>query len=110
MSLLYSFDSRCWYLVGMSVQNIRPPAPLWTHTARWRESLHVGQFVEIRESTSPAERPKWFKGIIKDVSKLGDPMYEILGGADLETYCVNGVGKMLPLLLLHRTRQVRVSL
>jgi hypothetical protein len=92
-----------------SIQSIRPPAPLWTHTQRWRESLQLGQFVEIRDSTSRADRPKWYKGIIKAISNVGDPLNDILGGADLETFCLDedGIGKKQPLLLLNRSRQVR---
>jgi ubiquitin carboxyl-terminal hydrolase 8 len=77
-----------------------PPAPLWSRTKRWREKLKVGDAVEIRDSSSIVNRPKWYSGIVKQIGKPTDRARVIDGGADLEDS---------NLLLLHRTQQVLVE-
>eukprot|EP00751_Fragilariopsis_kerguelensis_P010792 CAMPEP_0170769684 /NCGR_PEP_ID=MMETSP0733-20121128/7105_1 /TAXON_ID=186038 /ORGANISM="Fragilariopsis kerguelensis, Strain L26-C5" /LENGTH=1382 /DNA_ID=CAMNT_0011111289 /DNA_START=85 /DNA_END=4230 /DNA_ORIENTATION=- len=68
---------------------LQPIAPLYTHSGRWREGLKRGSVLEVRDSMSKADRPKWYKGIVK---KVGGRHYEpsslqlksIEGGAQLE--------------------------
>lgn len=80
------------------------PKPLWSRTLRWREQVVVGQVVEVRDSSSRADRPKWYKGVVRRVGHPHDPPRPIVGGADLE---LQDDGK--PLLLLGQTRQVLVE-
>lgn len=94
---------------GLS-SKIKSPAPLWSQTDRWRERISVGDIVEVRDSSSIVEKPKWYKGEIKKIGKVSDSVRELNGGADLETYPVNGASsKKAHLLLLNRTQQVLVE-
>lgn len=89
---------------------VKAPAPLWSRTDRWRERIAVGDIVEVRDSSSLAERPKWYKGEIKKVGRPNDPVREIKGGAPLEVYPVEGdESKKEHLLLLRRLQQVLVE-
>mmetsp|Transcript_8792 Transcript_8792/g.21463 ORF Transcript_8792/g.21463 Transcript_8792/m.21463 type:complete len:1215 (+) Transcript_8792:406-4050(+) len=63
---------------------IQPIAPLWTHCRRWRESITTGAVLEVRDSLSKADRPKWYKGIVKKVGRPNGPYKTIEGGAQLE--------------------------
>jgi hypothetical protein len=81
----------------------QPPFPLWSRTSRWRESIHVGTVVEVRDSSSIVERPKWYKGVVRRVGRRSDQPWQLVGGAQLETY----QGKHL--LLLGQTQQVLVE-
>jgi ubiquitin carboxyl-terminal hydrolase 8 len=65
---------------------LNPPAPLWTHSKRWRERLAEGNLVEVRDSLSTADRPKWYKGIAKAIGNPNGPLRKMEGGALLETY------------------------
>lgn len=89
-----------------------PPAPLWTRTSKWRERIAVGDEVEIRESTSVVQRPKWHRAVVLAVGFEGEVPREIEGGAPLEVYDDGGgegkTGRKRPLLLMGRTRQVRL--
>ncbi|KAL7580968.1 hypothetical protein ACA910_005782 [Epithemia clementina (nom. ined.)] len=109
---------------GMA-NKLLPPAPLWSHTPRWRERIQVGDIVEVRDTSSLVHRPKWYKGEVKKIGRPSDPMRELEGGADLELYPVkraSGGGggedtddeeqsqiKQEPLLLLKRGQQILVE-
>ena len=82
--------------------------PLWTKTAQWRNQIKVGQEVEVRESTSLVQRPKWHRGTVLAVGDENDMPRELEGGAELELIDVNDEGAKIPLNLLKRRRQVRV--
>jgi len=80
--------------------------PLWTKTAQWRNQIKVGQEVEVRESTSLVQRPKWHRATVLAVGDENDMPRELEGGAELELLDVNDVGAKIPLNLLKRRRQV----
>jgi hypothetical protein len=82
--------------------------PLWTRSANWREQIKVGSEVEIRESTSLVQRPKWHRATVLAVGGENEPPRELEGGAELELLGVNAVGKKIPLTLLNRKAQVCV--
>ena len=68
----------------------------------------MGDEVEIRESTSMVQRPKWHRATVLAVGKQTDPPRELEGTAELEVLEDNGAGKKVPLKLLKRKRQVCV--
>ncbi len=80
--------------------------PLWTRTADWRDQIKVGDEVEIRESTSLVQRPKWHRATVLLVGDGNDIPRELEGGAELEAFDVIGAGKKVPLIMLNRKRQV----
>lgn len=84
------------------------PAPLWSRTNRWRERIQVGDTVEVRDSSSLAARPRWYRGEVKKVGHPEDPIRELSCGAELEQYEFEGQEKG-PLLLLWEYRQVLVE-
>ena len=92
------------------------PAPMWTHTRRWRENMQIGDKVEIRDSTSHVQQPKWFRGTVRKIGKKDDAPRDLYDGAMLEklelsaTATTNG-GKPLtyPLVVLKRMQQVLVE-
>jgi len=86
-----------------------PPVPLWSRTSRWREQIKVGDEVEVRESSSLVQRPKWHRATVLAVARETDPPRELVGGAELEAMDDNGHGKKVPLLLLNRKRQILVE-
>lgn len=89
---------------------VKAPVPLWTRTERWRERIRVGDIVEVRDTSSLAERPKWYKGEIKKVGNPNDRVRPLDGGAELEKYDVGSPGgKKEHLLLLRRAQQVLVE-
>ena len=93
-----------------SSKEVMPPAPLWSQTGRWRERLRVGDVVEIRDSSSTVQRPKWFKGEVKKIGKPSDPVRKLTGGADLEEYPVEGhETRKEKLLILKRSQQMLVE-
>ena len=63
---------------------LRPIAPLWTHCKRWREGITNGALVEVRDSMSTVDRPKWYKGVVKKIGFARGPYKPIEGGAELE--------------------------
>jgi ubiquitin carboxyl-terminal hydrolase 8 len=65
---------------------LSPPAPLWSHSKRWRERLAEGNLLEVRDSLSTADRPKWYKGIVKAIGNPNGPWRMIEGGARVEMY------------------------
>ncbi|GKY93302.1 hypothetical protein MPSEU_000297700 [Mayamaea pseudoterrestris] len=86
------------------------PAPLWSRTRRWRERVRVGEIVEVRDVSSRVDRPKWYRGEIKSVGGANDPLRQVVGGAILEEYSLNGQSdKKEHLILLRRTQQVLVQ-
>lgn len=104
-------------------KSLAPPAPLWSKTVKWREQIKVGDEVEIRESTSLVQRPKWHRATVLAVGNEHDTPRELEGGAELELFVVNTVSgsggsgsghvshkrrRKVPLLLLNRKRQVCV--
>ena len=78
--------------------------PLWTRTAKWREQIKQGDEVEIRESTSLVQRPKWHRATVLLVGGENDVPRELDGGAELEMIDVNS--RRVPLMLLSLKRQV----
>ena len=87
---------------------VHPPAPLWSQTGRWRERIQIGDIVEIRDSSSIVQRPKWYTGVVRKVGRPNDKPRKIEGGADLEEYSINGEPKA-PLMILGRKQQVLVE-
>ncbi len=92
------------------------PAPIWTHCQRWRETISEGKLVEIRDTSSRADRPKWYKGVVRRVGSLDGKPEIIVGGAILELHedpdgRRDDEGNVIktPLLLLHRTEQILVE-
>lgn len=86
------------------------PAPLWSQSGRWRERLQIGDAVEVRDSSSIVERPKWYSGIVVHVGGRHDTPRPLAGGATLEMHCVLTEGETpKPLLLLGRTQQILVE-
>ena len=92
------------------------PAPLWTHTRRWRENIVVGDKVEVRDSTSHVHQPKWFQGSVRRVGDAKETPKGLYDGAMLENFEVSetetgDASKPVkrPLLLLQRTQQVLVE-
>jgi ubiquitin carboxyl-terminal hydrolase 8 len=59
-------------------------APLWTYCRKWREVISKGTLLEVRDSMSKADRPKWYKGVVKKIGGIYGPYKPIEGGADLE--------------------------
>jgi hypothetical protein len=103
---------------------LKPIAPLWSRTRAWREQIRVGDIVEVRDSSSIVERPKWYRGVVKKVGRPNDAAREIVGGADLEVFPASLTSRHLPdlapdkktsssrkepLLLLARTQQILVE-
>jgi hypothetical protein len=86
-----------------------PPVPLWSKTSRWRELIKVGDEVEVRESSSLVQRPKWHRATVLRLGMEKDCPRELVGGAELELLDDNGSGTKMPLLLLNRKRQVLVE-
>lgn len=87
------------------------PAPLWSRTGRWRERIKEGDEVEVRDSSSIVERPKWYRGTVKKVGRINDPVRDMTGGADLEVYPVGGMDSSVkkPLLVMNRRQQILVE-
>lgn len=90
------------------MQRLQEPAPLWTKVSRWRQRIRVGDTVEIRDSSSLASRPRWYRGEIKKVGMVNDPIRELPCGAQLEEYEIPGSEKG-PLFLLKERQQVLVE-
>jgi ubiquitin carboxyl-terminal hydrolase 8 len=97
---------------------VRAPVPLWSKSGRWREQLKVGDFIEVRDSSSLISRPKWYRGQVKAIGQPNDPPRDLRGGADLETYPM--IGKLAeagskngdqhgPLLILGLKQQILVQ-
>lgn len=87
-----------------------PPAPLWSQTSSWREQITINDEVEVREASSLAQRPKWFRAIVKAVGKENDKVRTLEGGADLELYGDSKKGREKEhILLLNGKRQVFVE-
>ena len=84
-------------------------APLWSHSTRWRDQVQVGQIVEIRESSSIAERPKWYRGKVILIGKETDAVRPLKGGAALETFELTEDSEPVPLLVLNRSQQILVE-
>jgi len=59
-------------------------APLWTHCRRWREGFATGAVLEVRDSLSKSDRPRWYKGIVKKIGSVHGPYKAIEDGAQLE--------------------------
>lgn len=99
---------------------LHPPAPLWSHSKRWREGLKEGNLIEVRDSLSRADRPKWYKGMVKRLGPRRGQVKKIEGGAQLESLqdiigpCSSGDdgnewNKDIALLLLSRNQQILVE-
>jgi len=88
-----------------------PPAPLWSHSSRWRREIKVGDEVEVREASSLVTRPKWFRAFVREIGKEDDTPREIVGGAPLEELenCIDGSNKIVPLILLNSKLQALVE-
>lgn len=61
--------------------------------------------MEVRQTVSPAYRPKWYRATVIAVRRESDAPIEIVGGAELELI---GEDNKYPLKLLNRKRQVLV--
>eukprot|EP00980_Cylindrotheca_fusiformis_P028571 scaffold22612_cov138-Cylindrotheca_fusiformis.AAC.5 len=85
-----------------------PPAPLWTHSERWRERIAEGKVVEVRDTSSRADRPKWHEGIVKRIGLQRTVMKKVTGGAEVELHRGKN-GEKKPLLLLNRVQQIMVE-
>lgn len=86
------------------------PAPLWSQSGRWRERIKEGDELEVRDSSSIVERPKWYRGTVKKVGRPGDPLRDMSGGANLETYpLLSDSAVKKPLLVLDRKQQILVE-
>jgi hypothetical protein len=111
-------------IINGPANKLKPIAPLWSRTRAWREQVRVGDIVEVRDSSSIVERPKWYRGVVKKVGRPNDAVREITGGADLELFPTsltsrhllsdsadkkNTSGRKEPLLLLARTQQILVE-
>lgn len=94
--------------VFIHFQRLQEPAPLWTKTSRWRERIRVGDTVEVRDSSSLASRPRWYRGEVKEIGRPDDPVRECSSGAELEEYVFDGQEKG-PLQLLGQKQQVSLS-
>jgi ubiquitin carboxyl-terminal hydrolase 8 len=88
---------------------VKAPAPLWSQSGRWRERLVPGDAVEVRDSSSIVERPKWYCGIVKRVGGPNDAPRPLRGGANLETYAMKEGDEKKPLQILGRTQQILVE-
>ena len=66
----------------------------------------MGDTVEVRDSSSLASRPRWYRGEVKKVADHGDPIRDLSCGAELEEYEFEGQEKG-PIVLLGQTQQVR---
>lgn len=62
--------------------------------------------MEVRESTSLVQRPKWHRAVVLAVGSEADVPRELQGGAKLEELEDNGLGRKVPLMLMKRKRQV----
>jgi ubiquitin carboxyl-terminal hydrolase 8 len=92
------------------------PVPLWTHCHRWRQTITEGKLVEVRDTSSRADRPKWYKGVVRRVGSPDGRPEIIVGGATLELHDdpdgrrdEEGNFIKKPLLLLQRTEQILVE-
>ena len=95
--------------------NASSPAPLHSRSRKWREFIVPEEEVEVREVGSRPDRPRWFRGVVKNVAPDGIVM-PTGGGAELETFEAkftgDGAGSeptKRPLLLLQRKNQVLVE-
>ena len=95
---------------------VKAPAPLWSQSGRWRERLKVGDMIEVRDSSSLVDRPKWYKGVVQHIGGKNEKPRPLTGGADLELYDVidptnpdSITATRQPLLLLNRTQQILVE-
>jgi ubiquitin carboxyl-terminal hydrolase 8 len=88
---------------------VKAPAPLWSHSGRWRERLRPGDLVEVRDSGSIVERPKWYRGVVKQIGRPNDIPRPLTGGANLEEYSMKEGDERKPFLILGRTQQILVE-
>jgi len=88
-----------------------PPQALWSHTRNWREEVQIDDEIEVRESTSDLQRPRWLRATVRAISSQKEAVEETTGGAELEQFVdiQNGGKQKRPLLLLGRTQQVLVE-
>jgi ubiquitin carboxyl-terminal hydrolase 8 len=101
---------------GVSVK-IHAPAPLWSHSSRWREKMADGKILEVRDASSHVNRPKWYKGIVRRIAIRGEKLKPVIGGAVLELFEIpkaqqngNKNKDKRPLLLLGRKLQALVEI
>ncbi|CAB9517045.1 Ubiquitin carboxyl-terminal hydrolase [Seminavis robusta] len=90
------------------MQRLQEPCPLWTKTARWRERIRVGDIIEVRDSSSLATRPRWYRGEVKKVGKPTDMVRPLTCGAELEKHEFEGHEKG-EILLLKQIQQILVE-
>ena len=96
--------------LAKGISKLSLPAPLWSRSGRWREKLKEGDEVEVRDSSSIVERPKWYRGTVKKVGLPSDPLRDMTGGADLEAFPLSGEAQTRkPLLVLDRSQQILVE-
>lgn len=93
------------------LEKAKSPAPLWSHSSQWRENLREKNYIEVRDSSSLALRPRWYKGEVKQLGRKNDSIRDMPCGAQLEFFeGNNGINKKAPLQLLNRTQQVLVEI
>ena len=61
--------------------------------------------MEVRDSSSLATRPRWYRGEVKKVGRPDDAVRDCSCGAELEEYEIEGQKKG-PIQLLGQTQQV----
>ncbi|KAL7546415.1 hypothetical protein ACHAWF_009751 [Thalassiosira exigua] len=88
---------------------LSPPVPLWTKTDRWRERIKEGDEVEVRQSSSPVQWPKWHRATVVALGEETDARRALEGEAELELFEEDDTERKAPLMLLNRRRQVLVE-
>lgn len=96
--------------VDARIAKLQAPAPLWSHSRRWRERITEGKVIEVRDASSRADRPKWYKGVVQRIGLRNRRMAIKTGGAELEMLeDPNNTGDKRALLLLNRKQQIMVE-
>lgn len=88
---------------------VKAPAPLWSRSQRWREQLQLGDALEVRDSGSIVERPKWYSGVVKRIGEVDAVPKPLTGGASIDMYSLIEGEEKTPLLILGRTQQILVE-
>lgn len=68
--------------------------------------------MEVRQSMSCVDSPKWYTGIVRKIGGINDELEDMTGGAVLEEMEPDDSGEngnKRALLILNRTQQVRPS-
>jgi len=91
---------------------LNPPEPIWSKSTKWRQQLDEGATVEVRDTSSRAARPKWYKGKVRVLGLEGAALKSGELCAELEKYDEDGKksekATAKPLLIMGVQRQVLV--